>query len=40
MSMDLAAFTSGISPSAIQERMDLDVIPRSPTTTALSRGRR
>lgn len=39
MSMDLAAFCSGISPSAIQERMDLDVIPRPPTTTALSRGR-
>jgi hypothetical protein len=38
MSMDLAAFGSGTSPSSIHEKMDLDVIPKPPRVD-LTRGR-
>ena len=39
MSMDLAAFSAGVSPSSIEEKINLDDIPRPPTTATLPRGR-
>ena len=39
MSMDLAAFSSGVSPSSIEEKINLDGIPRPPSTGTLPRGR-
>ena len=39
MSMDLAAFGAGVSPSSIEQLMDNDCIPRPPSTASRARGR-